>query len=251
MYALNLTGKPVLITPPEILKKTGTNNNLDSGKLLPGIEIAETRFVQNADCLGHEFYEAMTAEKNREVTSSNITQLQTLFNNQHTVTTAPILKVGDIVNAAEFLSANSLKLWVTHLWKYVAECARYVAIPDNYVDFTSEGMQKNNPIGSAIDTSAQTTVGASLADVKFLMDKWLMERIAPLRDALKHYLDRNADIYPHWRTTSGTGSKKTAYVDLSIYRDQDQGPGCVWRDNNPSRRAPDSDCCSPQSWEEW
>jgi hypothetical protein len=259
MYALNLLGKAVLITPPEILLKTGTNNNLDSGKLLPSIEVAETRFLQKPHSLGRIFYAAITAEKNQVVTSGNKSSLQTLFNTQATATgtTAPTLKEGMIVNASEFLSSSNLLLWNEHLWKYTAECCRYIALGDNYVSFDSAGLIKNNPIGSVVDQGANTTVGASLADLKYLQDNWLRERIEPLRVALVDYMTSNGSSYPSWTSYSAVaaqGARQSAYVDLSIYRDQDMGlnRGCSWQYNNPTRRAPDSGCCDDTNgWESW
>lgn len=227
-----------------MLKKTATNNNLDSGKLLPAIEIAELRFIQDPTVLGFDFYSQLATEKNRTVTVDNIADLQAKFNAQPGNTVQ--LKVGDVVNAAEFLSPANLTLWYNVLWKYDAECVHYMALTENYSDFSSSGIQKNNPIASAVASTSAESVGISLADLKYLKNSWLQERIEPLRMALMGWLRANSGHYPGWGC--GEPEKNSPYVDLGIYRDQDYGGcGCDYRGNNPSRSrgmaGRSSNCC--------
>lgn len=222
----------VLITPPEVIKKTGTNNNLDSGKLLPAIEIAELRFVQDPTVLGFDFYSQMATQKNQVVTAANQATLQAKFTAQPGNTVQ--LQVGDVVNAAEFLDANNRKLWDAVLWKYLAEAVHYMALTENYSEFSSSGIQKNNPIASAVASTTAESVGISLADLKYLKNSWLQERIEPLRMALMNWMYANGGNYPTWYATHGEPEKNSPYVDLSIYRDQGDC-GCVYKGNNPGR----------------
>ncbi len=244
----------MLITPPEVLKKTATNNNLDSGKLLPAIEIAEIRFLLEPTVLGFSFYTSLITQKNQLVTATNMADLQAKFNAQPGNTV--VLKEGDLVNAAEFLSVPNLALWNAVLWKYTAECVHYMALTENYSDFSSSGIQKNNPIASAVASTTAESVGISLADLKYLKNSWLQERIEPLRLALLGYMQGNATNFPIWCTGRGEPEKNTAYVDLSIYRAQDSGGcGCDYKGNNPSRSrgmaGRSSNCCDDENFNGW
>lgn len=218
----------MLITPPEILRKTaGNNNELDQGKLLPSIELAELRFLMGRDCLGADYYSSLAAQKNQVVTQANLAQLQGLFNAQHALPDtgpAPQLQVGMIVNAAEFLDVPGRELWELWLWKYTAECVLYLAEADNYLQFSSQGLTKPSPINSALGDTTSDSSGATLQDVKYVQEKRMRERIEPLRHNLMQYLEARAGNYPVWsRCRPSSPARMTGYIDLSIYRDQDDG----------------------------
>ncbi|MFA6060035.1 MAG: hypothetical protein WC756_17665 [Taibaiella sp.] len=199
MYQRNLIDRNVLITPQEVIKKTPGSQTLDVAKYMNAIEIAEERFVRPA--LGSEFYDYLIDAKNVVVTSGNIVVLQAVINGAYGVAeTTPdsLLKVGDVVNAYEFLLEADQKLWKTYLWKIVAECVHFVAIPENYAQFTSQGINKNNPIASIIENSSNESVGISLSDAKWLMDKWLEDRINPMINAMHVWLCKYKDNYPRY-----------------------------------------------------
>src|SRR5690606_22948001 len=117
----------VLITPDEVIKQSIAEATIDPRKLLSAIQIAEERFVRTA--LGYDLYELLAAAKNVEITSGNQATYQGHFNTTYEnggVTAA----IGAFANSAELLSTAAKKLWNEHLWKYVAECVHFVAMPE-------------------------------------------------------------------------------------------------------------------------
>ena len=231
MYRLNLTYRNVLITADEVIARTPTSHTIDPDKVQHAIEIAEERFI--VPVLGANFYDALAEEKNRHVTAGNKAALQAIIETAFAGSQPYVLLEGDIINASEFLSEANRKLWNGHLWKLVAECVRFTAIPEAYAQFTASGIMKpNTSTGSIGMTDAGKGVGVDLRDAKWLVDKWLQDRIDPLIEALKRYICRNRGNYPHYGgTCEGCGedgnsnSRKSSWV-LGIYDDDDRGRCC-------------------------
>lgn len=228
MYRLNLTYRNVLITADEVIARTPTSHTIDPDKVQHAIEIAEERFI--VPLLGANFYDALAEEKNKHVTADNKTALQAQINAAFAGSEPYELQEGDIVNAAEFLTEANRKLWNGHLWKLVAECVRFTAIPEAYAQFTSSGIMKPNTSAGSIGMSeAGKGVGVDLRDAKWLVDKWLQDRIDPLIEALKRFICRNKGSYPlYTQPCAGCGdgasndSRKTGWV-LDIYDDEHKG----------------------------
>lgn len=193
MYSLNLLDRNVLITADEVVKKVNVSS-IDPHKFLAAIEIAEERFIR--PLLGSELYEDIIAVKNVVVTDANKATLQaniTLKDGNGIYQ----LQNGDIVNALELLSSNYQQLWKERLWKLTAECVFMVALPENYAQFASAGIIKNNPNPSFMESGSKgQSSGVDLKDIKYLTDKAMIERVEPLKIALQDYLVRNARLFP-------------------------------------------------------
>lgn len=229
MYRLNRTYRNVLITPEEVIAKSPSDNTISIRKYLNAIEIAEERFIRPAIC--SKFYDAISAEKNKVVTDDNKADLQTEINAAFAGSETYQLKVGDIINASEFLSENNKLLWNTYLWKLTAECVRFTAIPEAYADFTEQGIMKNNPAIPSIGDKANESASIDLKDAKWLMDKWLMDRMDPLTAAMQMWICEHKGNYPLYCNDCGCGDadgisveRKTDWI-TSIYDDDEKG-GC-------------------------
>lgn len=239
MYSLNYIPRNTLITSTECTAIFG--NTVSPEKWNNAIEIAEARFVM--PLLGYNLYTDICAAKNVVVTSGNISTLQPFFNAQYPAGTgtAVTLAVGNIVNAVELptMSAAYQTLWNQYLRRYVYECVYFVALSANYAQFSSQGLLKSNPIGSALADSKTESVGVSLADVKWLEDRSLLDRINPLQTVLEEYLCANKGTYTLYSNSrcECLKSKRTTSFILDIYNDDDEY-GHYNRDNNPIPPAP-------------
>ncbi|KAA5532646.1 hypothetical protein F0919_17855 [Taibaiella lutea] len=233
MYQRNLISRKVLITPQEVISKTSSSNTIDAGKYLSAIEIAEERFIRWA--IGSDYYDHLIDSKNVLVDSINKADLQAKINVSYRLaadSTNPDsqINIGDVINASENLSATDKKLWDTYLWKLTAECVRFVALPENYAQFASQGIMKNNPETALIGDKASMSVGIDLKDAKWLMDKWLEDRINPLIASMHIWLCKNKADYPKYTKKceceeDGIATEgKTSWV-TSIYDDDNYG-GC-------------------------
>lgn len=186
MYKINPLPAKVLITTDEVINQGPTDNNVDPRLLLSSIQVAELRFIKPA--LGTSFYNYLRDTKNEVVDAGNKVALESA--------TGKTLTIGQIVNASEFLSIDEKELWNDFLWKVTAECVVYVATPVNYSRYTSQGEIMNNPKSIALEGSA--SVSADLKDVKFKMDKLLMDRIDPLLAAMEEYICANKVKFPKY-----------------------------------------------------
>lgn len=231
MYNVNLLPRRVLITPAEVINNIPTDEVLGIKKVLYAIEIAEERFVRPA--LGYDFYEALATQKNTTVTSGNIADLQAKLDAQRAadaVRQPYILTVGQMLNATEFLTtAAYLTLWNERLVKFIAECVRFVALPENYAQFTNQGIMKNNPAIAVISDKQNDSASIGLADVKFLMDKWIQDRIEPLQTSLHLFLCKNAANYPLYgnkcdcdKQGDAIATKKSGFIIPSVYEEIDE-----------------------------
>jgi len=194
MYAKTYIQKNVLITAAECQYKFG--EGIAPEKWNAAIEVAEARFVQ--PLLGYALYVDLCSKKNVTVTSGNIATLQTIFNTQYPPANSITLAIGDIVNAVELstMTADYQALWNNALWTFVYECVYFCALSKNYAQFSTQGIMKNNPVGSVMGDSHSTSVGVSLNDIKWLEDRQLLDRINPLQAQLELYLCVNAAAIP-------------------------------------------------------
>lgn len=242
MYAINPISRNTLITPDECTVKL-PNSSLDSKKWIAAIELAEVRFVM--PLLGWNLYNAICAEKNIIVDAGNLSALQAIFTAQFgtdPTTGDPnvTLVVGNIVNSIDLgtVSAANRNLWNQALWNYVFNCVWFIAFTENYAQFSSSGLQKNNPLDSAIGSDHAASVGISLNDLKYLSDRILLDRINPLQDYVEQWLCVNRASYPLYpyancedrETTDGQYGKRRTSTFINIYEDDDEDE--CWRNRN-------------------
>lgn len=186
MYKVNELPRKVLITPDEVIAWGPVANSVDPRNLMQAIQIAEERFIKSMVC--KDLYNDFRDKKNVVVTDINKDYLETLF------PTGTILAVGDFVNALEFCNTWYKNLWNEHLWKLLSECVVYVASPTNWSKYASAGEMVNNP--KSISGEGQGANSVDLRDMKWKMDKMLMDRIDPLIAATQEYLYDNAGYFP-------------------------------------------------------
>ena len=191
MYRVNTLPRKVLITVDEVISMTSTSHTLDPRTIAPAIIIAEERIIRQA--LGFSFYEHLRELKNQVVTTANKVALEKLVNDS-IKDALPAgetfdkvnLEIGSYVNASIYLNPEDLLLWNEYLWKLTAEAVRFISLPQNYVQFTSQGLVHNNPVAIGLDGEKTTT--PELRTTKWLMDKSLQEVIDPLLEAMHQWL---------------------------------------------------------------
>lgn len=237
MYAINPTSRNTLITPDECTAKMA-NTALDSKKWAACIEVAETKYV--LPVLGWAFYNDLCDKKNVVVTSSNIAALQAIFTAQFGTqidgtTPQVILTEGMIVNSPNLASMTTVytTLWNQALWNFVFNCVYLVALPENYAQFSNSGVQKSNPLDSAIGEASAKSVGITLNDLKFLDNNKLLDRVNPSQTYLEWFLCANKGDYPllpsdtcekySTTNTDGTNGLTPARPStfINIYEDDD------------------------------
>ena len=191
MYRVNTLPRKVLITVDEVISMTNTSHTLDRRTIEPAIIIAEERIVRPA--LGFNFYEHLRELKNQIVTIANKVALEKLVNDSikdalpaGETFDKVILEIGSYVNASIYLNSEDLLLWNEYLWKLTAEAVRFIALPQNYVQFTSQGLIHNNPVAIGLDGEKTTT--PELRTTKWLMDKAMHDVIDPLIEAMHEWL---------------------------------------------------------------
>jgi hypothetical protein len=192
MYRVNLLPRKVLITSDEVIQLGPVDGTVDPRNLILAIQIAEERFIKKAICKA--MYYEFRDQKNVEVTAINKAYLEGLINVGNSGEPV-VLSEGQLVNAIEFVTDNWYKqLWYEHLWKLVAECVVYVATPTNYLRYSSAGEMQNNP--KTITNEGQGAVSAESKDVKWKMDKLLMDRIDPLIESMHEWICDNKENFP-------------------------------------------------------
>lgn len=224
MYNLNTLMRNVLITQEEVLFHAQTKHTIDPRMIESNIIIAEERFIRPE--LGFNMYDDMVDAKNNTVTIANKAALQALITTEEYQ-----LKDGDVVNAFEFLSVPYQKLWKQHLWKIVAECVMVVSFPEGYIQFGSEGTMHTVPPAGLMVTSGFVT--PELRSMKWMLDKKVQDRIAPLIQGMHNFICKFKTDYvkyikecPCDKEVEGKQLKKTDLV-LSIYDDcDDDGRSC-------------------------
>jgi hypothetical protein len=187
MYRINQLPRKVLITPDEVIALGPTHNSVDPRNILLAIQIAEDRFIKPAIC--KDLYNDFRNKKNVVVTEINKAFLQSCFPADVT------LSVGEIVNAIELVdNQDYVDLWNEQLWKLVAECVVYIATPTNFSRYTAAGEMVNNPKSMGMDAQGSATV--DLKDMKWKLDKMLMDRIDPLIAPTQEYICDNISKFP-------------------------------------------------------
>ena len=222
MYRVNPLPRKVLITTDEVIAMGPTDSSVDSRVLLHSIQIAEERFIKPALC--KELYYDFRNLKNVIVTDANKTELQSKF----TVSVPAVtLEVGEMVNAIEQVTNTYyVELWNEYLWKIAAEAVVYIASPSNYSRFTASGEMMNNP--KSITNEGGGAASVELKDMKWKLDKMLMDRIDPLIEAMHEWLCDNKANLPLYKCKkcehddhNGVSFKrKTAWIHA--YNDHDR-----------------------------
>lgn len=227
MYSLNKLKRNVLITFEEVMFHAPTKHTLDERLISQSIIVAEERFLRTELC--YDFYEALINSKNVLITEDNKDQYQTdiIAATPEDDPLGPIeIKVGDILNASEFLSIVNQELWNKYLWKITAEAIVISAYPDAYVQLGSEGaLHTVSPAG------LQQTSGfvlPLLTSIKWAIDKKIQDRLGPLLDSMKQYLCRNKTSFPTYckekcPCDDETTNSKNAGVALDAYNDHEWG----------------------------
>ena len=187
MYRINPLPRKVLITTDEVIAQGPVDNAVSPRNLQDAITIAEERFIKPMMC--KEFYYGMRDQKNTMVTALNKTYLETLVNEDNVGD--PIeLEIGEMVNSIDFVTNATWKEWWYEFgWKITAEAVVYIATPTNWVKYTSSGLMMNNP--KSITNEGSGAASGDLKDVKWRMDKTLMDRLDPLIAASHEWLCDN------------------------------------------------------------
>lgn len=222
MKVVNDLHRPTIITAQEVQKVVSKTTNLDLNRVRSNIIVAEERFLRNI--LGFDFYEALLEEKNVEVTSENKDALQTQIRDEWNDQSF-VLNVGDVVNSSDTLSDVNKKLWKYHLWQIAAECVMFVAYPDNYTDFTSQGVIHNTPRYDSIGNSGANT--PELNTIRFQMDKILTGRINPLLESMHQFICKSKSSYPKYDKTCDCDVTGKSYAGsgptfINIYEDDEE-----------------------------
>jgi hypothetical protein len=223
MYRPNPLNRNVLITVDEVIFHAPTKHTIDPRLIQNSIIVAEERIIRPA--LGYDYYYSLIDSKNVIVTSANKEDLQTSVNNgMPSGSQTVLLKEGDIVNALEKLSVDNQTLWKQHLWKLTAEAVMLLALPEGFVQFSSEGAIHTQPPAGAL--GATSIVTPDLRSMKWSMDKKMMDRIDPLRESMHLWLckQKKADATKYTLYTKacdcnadGIAYKRKTDVVLGIY----------------------------------
>jgi hypothetical protein len=197
MYRISPLPRKVLITSDEVIALAAIEENPGSRILIAAIQIAEERFIRPA--LGNELYYAFRDKKNVVVTDVNKATLEAMINDSEELAEPVVLNVGEILNAAEFMDDDWMKqLWNEHLWKLCAEAVVYIATPTNFSRFTAQGEMQNNPKTLAAMGDGKGAASADLPDIKWKMDKLMMDRIDPLISAMNEWICENITHFTNY-----------------------------------------------------
>lgn len=228
MYRINPLKRNVLITVDEVIFHGPTQHTLDPRVIEQSIIVAEEGIIRVA--LGYDFYQALILEKNTLITDANKSAQQTLITESlPTDAQDVVLNTGDIVNALEYLSADNLTLWKEHLWKLTAEVVIMIAYPEGFVQIGSEGVHHKAPPAGPMTSGG--IVSPDLRTMKWALDKKMMLRIDPLREAMHLWLckqqDEDDDKYPDYEKTcdcnaDGVPYKRKTDMILGLYDDEDE-----------------------------
>lgn len=247
MYKLNTLQRNVLITTDEVVFHGPTEQAIDARMIENSIIIAEERFIRPA--IGFEFYEALVDEKNLTITSGNKAVQQTLIDAYYAAkpkaTKPKELEAGDVINASEYMSPDNKALWNYILWKLASECVLLIALPEGFVQMSSQGaIHKQSTSGPM---SGEGIVTPELRSMKWVMDKKLMDRIDPLRESMHQWLCRqkkaDSSKYPDYKKycdcdSNGVAFKRKSDIVLGIYDD----PRGDYLDRRDPHVHPDCDC---------
>lgn len=233
MYKVNTLPKKVLIVSDEVIAWGPTTENPGIRNIEQAIQIAEDRFIKPLIC--KDLYNDFRTQKNTLVTDINKDYLEGLF------PTGTILQEGQLVNAIEFCDEWYQTLWNEYIWKLLAECVIYVATPTNWSQYSASGEMVLNPKSISADSGSGAN-SVDLADIKWKMDKLLMDRIDPLIAAVGEFLYDNRAQFPYYNckdfsslcgdcnqnergnTTGISIGRKTAWIHVYDRRRRD----CDW-----------------------
>lgn len=217
VYRVNPLPRKVLITSDEVIKMGPVSNDPGVQKLDDAIIIAEERFMKKLMC--KSFYYEFRDAKNKIVTADNKAALEAQVNVGNSGEPI-VLEVGEMINAIEFVQDDNWKEWWFEFgWKILAECVVYVASPVNWIRYEAQGMMQNNPKSVAITNDGQGAASAELKDVRWMMDKMLMDRIDPLIEASHEWLCDHKGSFPGYNC-------KRCHCD-------DDGNGVSWQRKSP------------------
>lgn len=227
MYNRNNLMRPTLITFEEVMFHAPTKHTVDRRMIEQSIIIAEERFVGPE--IGFEFYTYMANAKNTLVTSGNIAAMQIEVNKNVNPDDQITLVEGDLVNAYELLPPSYSSLWKQSLWKLLAECVMFTALPEGFVQFSSEGAFHTVPPAGLMVTSGLVT--PLLPSMKWMMDKKAQDRIAPLIAALHRQICAAKDNYIYYRklckSCDEEGVEKWTGIAFGVYeQDEEEGECC-------------------------
>lgn len=198
MHRINYTGRPVLITPDEVLFHAATDEGVDARQILQNIIVAEERWI--APALGDELYYDIANKKNRKVTADNQAALLAEINasriaEEKEPIAASNIPVGSWVNAIEFVDNEAyVSLWDMFLWKLTAEAVDLATIIPSWLRHTSQGQQKNNP--EVIGGNGSGSASGDRRDVQFKIDKFVQDRIDPLLERMHLWMCKRKADYP-------------------------------------------------------
>ena len=108
----------------------------------------------------------------------------------------------------------------------IGVCVIYIATPTNFSRYTAAGEMVNNPKTLGMPGEGSGTATVDLKDMKWKMDKLLMDRIDPLIATTQEYLCDNIVNFPKYNCrkclcdeNGGTSyQRKTAWIH-NIYDD--------------------------------
>lgn len=207
--------RKTLISNDEVIAMIPGDTNVDPIHIQESIQIAEERFIVFGIC--QDLYYDFRDQKNVVITDINKEFVEDSINEDNPAegdTAAVVLKVGDIVNAIEFVTnTNYVDLWHEHLQKLIAECVMYQASPTNYSRFTSSGEMENNP--KSITNEGANTASVELATMKWKLDKMMMDRISPLIAGMEAWLYKNRNYFPYYNCQNWFGKNTPDGVALN------------------------------------
>lgn len=198
MHRVNSLGRPVLITPDEVLFHAGIEADADLRLILQSIIPAEERII--APALGDEFYYSFCNAKNQRVTSGNqASMLATINASRAAAGLAAIqsanIPVGSYVNAIEYVTDAALvELWEWHLHKLCAEAVDLMTTVPTWLRHTKQGQQKNNP--EVLGGNNIGSASGDRKDVQFKLDIQMQDRIDPLSERMHLWLCKRGSSYP-------------------------------------------------------
>lgn len=247
MFAVLKTERQTLISPPEVINNISTSDGFGFENVTHSLVIAEERFVR--PFLGWDLYELLLSQKNRIVDDTNRAALQVYINQVNAGGQPYELKNGDIVNAAELMPVESLNLWRQYLCKYIAECVKFLCVPEMFGEFSKSGIMKNNPeSGFMGESHAARSVGIAVNEAKWLMDKLINDRIEPFKQAMHTYICRNKSLFPAYSQPCECEKEKdplpkTSWVNVSIYADDDDD---FYHHHRPSQQPQQAPAVAPK-----
>ena len=240
MYRINYTGRPVLITPDEVMFHAATDSTVDPRQIIQNIIVAEERWI--APALTDDFYYEFAGKKNKKVTADNQAALLAEINASLTAAgkqtiVASDIPIGTWINAIEFVdNAAMVELWEMFLWKLCAEVVDLTCTVPSWLRHTSQGQQKNNP--ETIGGNGQNSATGDRKDVQFKIDKFVQDRIDPLMERMHLWICKRKAKYLLYgkecesNNPDGVSYKRKtdwvfdAYDDDKPEKDYDEGCKC-------------------------